>query len=96
MFTGKQLTVLEGQATSIFRVWQSMCTSLTAGPKDEGSTHFQNFSTIYQATHQKTQLHRYAVTTSVTQEVELLRNKNLLPQEQERSNEFHMPISSSP
>jgi hypothetical protein len=94
MFTGKQLTVLEGQATSIFRVWLSMCTSLTAGPKDKGSTHLQNFSTIYQATHQKTQLHRYAVTTSVTHEVELL--KNLLLQEQESSNEFHMPISSSP
>jgi hypothetical protein len=96
MFTGKQLTVLEGQATSIFRVWQSMCTSLTARPKDEGSTHLQNFSTIYQATHQKTQLHRYAVVTSVTHEVELLKSKNLLLQEPENLNEFHMPISSSP
>ena len=96
MFTGEQLTVLEGQATSIFRVWQSMCTSLTAGPKDEGSTHLQNFSTIYQATHHKTQLYRYAATTSVTHEAELLKNKNLLLREQESSNEFHMPISSSP
>jgi hypothetical protein len=95
MFTGKKLTVLKGQATSIFRVWQSMRTSLTAGPKDEGSTHFQNFRTIYQATHQNTQLHRYDV-TSVTHEVELLKNKNLPLQEQESSNEFHMPISSSP
>jgi len=69
MFTGKQLTALEGQATFIFRVSQPVCTSLTVKPKDKGSTHLQNFSTVYQATHQKTQLHRYAVATSVTHEV---------------------------
>ena len=70
--------------------------TLTVRPKDEGSTHLQNLSTIYQATHQKTQLHRYAAATSVTHEAELLKSKNLLLQEQESLNEFHMPISSSP